>query len=90
MIAAVAVPYFSHLLGDTITPGGVPWLLPATQRWSISLFRTGQTFERTVLSLLLAATAAVAVWVVLSPPVTADLYTLLQGPPLLSVSRAAK
>ncbi|MDQ2729992.1 MAG: hypothetical protein M3Y91_19545 [Actinomycetota bacterium] len=30
-IAGVAVPYLSPLLGDTITPGGVPWLLPATQ-----------------------------------------------------------
>lgn len=28
LIAAVAVPYFSRLLGDTITPGGVPCSCP--------------------------------------------------------------
>ena len=43
----VAVGYLSHLLGDFATHGGVPWLWPYTQRFSLPLtFRTGSWFER--------------------------------------------
>ena len=45
--AGVGVGYLSHLLGDFATHGGVPWLWPFKQRFSLPLtFKTGGVFER--------------------------------------------
>lgn len=53
----VGVGYLSHLLGDFATHGGVPWLWPYKQRFSLPLtFRTGSWFERLLFFALWAGT----------------------------------
>ena len=48
LTTAAAWGYLSHLLGDTLTPMGVPWLWPVQRlgdRLSLALFTTGTAFE---------------------------------------------
>ena len=64
LVAATALPYLSHLLGDWLTPGGVPLLMPATRhKWSAGLFRTGGAVELLVMTPLLLIAAIGAMWV---------------------------
>lgn len=67
--ASVAAGLVSHLVGDGLTPGGVPWLWPAPWRGSLSLFRTGSAVERWVVHPILWAGTAVVAYVVLGPVV---------------------
>ncbi len=51
LVAAVAFPYASHLVGDGLTPGGLPLFLPFSQRKvSLHLFRTGHAVEHLVVT----------------------------------------
>lgn len=48
LAAAAFVGYLSHLVGDTLTPMGVPWLWPVRSvddRFSLNLFTTGTYIE---------------------------------------------
>ncbi len=48
LAAAAFVGYLSHLVGDTLTPMGVPWLWPVgslDNRLSLNLFTTGTYLE---------------------------------------------
>ncbi|MDQ1427023.1 MAG: hypothetical protein QOK39_499 [Acidimicrobiaceae bacterium] len=70
--AAVSLPYASHLVGDGLTPGGVPWLLPFSQRrWSLSLFRTGRAVELLLVTPAVHLLAGWAVYAAFAPTVTA-------------------
>ena len=68
LIAAVALPYLSHLLADSLTVGGVPLLMPFTRRrFSLGLMKTGHLVERAFFTPLIMAAAVVASWVVFRP-----------------------
>jgi membrane-bound metal-dependent hydrolase YbcI (DUF457 family) len=70
--AAVSLPYASHLVGDGLTPGGLPWLLPVSgRRWSLPLFRTGQLGERLIVTPLVHLAAGWAVYQAFAPTVSA-------------------
>lgn len=45
MIAPLCVGYLSHLLGDAMTPSGVPLLYPKKKTYSFNLFKTKSTAE---------------------------------------------
>lgn len=63
LYAAVPVPYFVHLLGDTPTPAGIAWFGPFSKRpVSAKLFRSGGTFELAVISPLLTLAVAWVTW----------------------------
>jgi membrane-bound metal-dependent hydrolase YbcI (DUF457 family) len=52
---ALVVGVFTHLLGDTITPGGVPYLFPLRTKFRIPLLTaTGNIVETAVLAPLMA------------------------------------
>lgn len=58
LVQAVAVGYLSHLVGDWLTPSGIPLLWPWSRTFSLNLFRTGGLGETAaVVVLALAATA---------------------------------
>lgn len=58
LVLAVPLPYLSHLLGDAMTPGGVPLFMPGLDcKWSLNLFRTGKTAERALISPLVTVLA---------------------------------
>jgi len=76
LTAAVALPYVSHLLADSLTKGGVPLLMPFTKhRFTLGLMRTGRLAEQ-ILTLPIAAIAAAAGWVAFRPSVVIWLHTL--------------
>ncbi len=51
LVLATGPPYFSHFLGDAMTPGGVPFFMPISSgRWSLRLFRTGRTGEKVLVA----------------------------------------
>ncbi len=76
LIAALPGPYLSHLVGDAMTPGGVPFLMPFSNgKWSLHLFRTGKTAEKILVTPLVAAGAVVTAWLAVSP----DLHTIAAG-----------
>ncbi|MGB9886296.1 MAG: metal-dependent hydrolase [Moorellales bacterium] len=56
--------YLVHLVLDTFTPGGVPWLWPLGVRVSVPLVRTGSILERAVVVpvVLLFAVFGTASW----------------------------
>lgn len=41
----LAVGYLSHLLGDALTPSGVPLFYPYKKNFSLNLFKTGSWWE---------------------------------------------
>lgn len=46
LYAALPVPYFAHILGDTPTPAGISWLGPFSKaKFSAHLFRSGGAIE---------------------------------------------
>ena len=51
------VAYLSHIVLDTLTPAGVPWLWPFGKNYSLNLFKTGGINEAIYLVLLFAAGA---------------------------------
>ncbi len=53
-LAPLLVGYASHLVADSLTPSGVPWLWPWKRTFSLKLFRTG-SFTEYLLTTLLAA-----------------------------------
>ena len=70
LIAAVAVPYLSHLLADSLTVGGVPLLMPFTRRrFSVGLMKTGHLAERVVFTPLIMVGAVAACWVACEPAI---------------------
>lgn len=61
LYASVPVPYLAHLVGDTFTPSGVPWLHPwKRKRYGLGLFKAGGSFETTIVSPLLVLACVVA------------------------------
>jgi inner membrane protein len=44
-LGPLAVGYLSHVLGDCLTPSGVPMLWPSRRRFRIPLFRTNSLAE---------------------------------------------
>lgn len=63
LFAAIPVPYFAHLLGDSPTPAGIAWFGPFSQRRiSAGLFRSGGTFELSVVTPLLFVAIAWVTW----------------------------
>ncbi|HOT80430.1 MAG TPA: metal-dependent hydrolase [Microthrixaceae bacterium] len=63
LYAAVPIPYLAHLVGDTPTPAGVPWLHPLSSRkFGLPVFHSGGTFENTVVCPLLIAANAFALY----------------------------
>ncbi len=61
-VTAIAGGVALHLLGDALTPGGIPVLAPLTnERFGIPLFTTGGAIETIVTTVL----AAAAVWLAL-------------------------
>lgn len=63
LYAAVPVPYLAHLIGDTPTPAGVPWLFPlSSSRFGVGLFHSGAAFERLVVSPLLVLACGWCIW----------------------------
>ena len=68
LTAAVAWPYLSHLLADSLTVGGVPLLMPFTRhRFSLGLMKTGHLLERVVVTPLILAAAVAGCWVAFEP-----------------------
>lgn len=58
---AVGPAYASHLFGDSLTPGGVPFLMPASSHgWSVGWFRTGQLGEKVIVAPLVSIAAGVS------------------------------
>lgn len=61
--AAVPVPYFAHLLGDTPTPAGICWFGPMSKRrFSAHLFSSGGTIELSVVTPLLFLAVGWVAW----------------------------
>lgn len=58
IIAPLLIGYASHLMADSLTPSGVPWLWPWKRTFSFNLFRTGSFTEY----LLTAFLAAIGSW----------------------------
>ncbi|MGL4857399.1 MAG: metal-dependent hydrolase [Plesiomonas sp.] len=56
VIDALVIGYMSHLLGDALTPAGIPLFWPVKQRFRLPLlrFRTGSNMETIVCVILLA------------------------------------
>lgn len=69
---AVAAGLLSHLVGDGLTPGGVPWLWPLPWRGSLGLFRTGSNVERWLVRPVLMVGTAYMAYVVLGPVVASS------------------
>ena len=55
MIAPLCIGYLSHLLGDSMTPSGVPLFYPKKKTYSFNLFKTRSTVEFVVVSVLTLA-----------------------------------
>lgn len=55
ILAPVCIGYLSHLVGDMLTPSGVPLLWPVKKNYSIGLFRTGSPVETVVVTALTMA-----------------------------------
>ena len=51
VVGGLAIGYMSHLLGDYLTPQGIPFLWPQKDHYSMALFATGSVLERTVFGL---------------------------------------
>lgn len=63
LFAALPVPYLAHMVGDTPTPQGVPWLFPLSRRrLGFNLFHSGGSFETTVITPLLIIACAAGAW----------------------------
>lgn len=45
MIAPLCIGYLSHILGDALTPSGVPLFYPKKKTYSFKLFKTRSTAE---------------------------------------------
>jgi membrane-bound metal-dependent hydrolase YbcI (DUF457 family) len=70
LTAAVALPYLSHLMADSLTKGGVPWLMPLTKHdFTLGLMKTGHFLEQAVFTPLFMVAAAAASWVAFRPTV---------------------
>ncbi len=48
IVGGLAIGYLSHLLGDYLTPQGIPFFWPKKDHYSVALFSTGSVVERTV------------------------------------------
>ncbi len=58
LVTAVSTGYIAHLLGDSMTPGGVPWGYPFSRvRLSAHLFSTGGRIELGLITPMLGLTA---------------------------------
>jgi inner membrane protein len=44
-LGPLAIGYLSHLLGDCLTPSGIPLLWPSRRRFRVALFRTNSLAE---------------------------------------------
>jgi membrane-bound metal-dependent hydrolase YbcI (DUF457 family) len=65
---AGAVGCIVHLIGDTLTPEGVPWLYPNRWRASIPIIaRTGNILERAILGPAMTAGVVLLSWVAFAP-----------------------
>lgn len=63
LYAAVPIPYFTHLLGDTPTPAGIAWLGPFSKhKFSARLFHSGGSFELSVVTPLLFLACGWGAW----------------------------
>jgi membrane-bound metal-dependent hydrolase YbcI (DUF457 family) len=63
LYAAIPVPYFTHLLGDTPTPAGISWLAPFTKtKFSAGLFKSGGFVENSIVSPLLLLAIGFVTW----------------------------
>lgn len=52
-----------HLVGDTLTPEGVPWFWPSRQRFSIPLIaHTGNVMEKAILGPLMSIALVALAW----------------------------
>ncbi|MGE5478674.1 MAG: metal-dependent hydrolase [Bacteroidales bacterium] len=58
MAAPIAIGYLSHLLADSLTPSGVPFLWPSRRRFTLNVCETGSFIEIA----LVAAIAALGGW----------------------------
>lgn len=68
LVAAVALPYFSHLLADSLTKGGVPLLMPITKhKYTLGLMKTGHFLEQAFFTPIIFVGAMLACWVAFSP-----------------------
>lgn len=68
LTAAVALPYLSHLVADTLTKGGVPWLMPFTKRdFTLGLMKTGHYLEHMFFTPFFGLLAAISCWVAFRP-----------------------
>jgi membrane-bound metal-dependent hydrolase YbcI (DUF457 family) len=62
-VGAIAVGWVAHLLGDTLTPHGVPWsvlALPGDHRLSVAWFKTGSPVEAWVTAALVVGLSVLA------------------------------
>lgn len=67
LISPLIIGYLSHILGDSMTPSGVPLLWPHKRRFSFNLFKTWSWQETAFVGLLTFAMlifggVAVTVW----------------------------
>lgn len=59
---AVAIGYLAHLVGDSLTERGVPWLWPSRRRYRVGSIDTGKKVEmRVVVPALYVTLAVIAV-----------------------------
>ncbi|WP_373975037.1 metal-dependent hydrolase [Chitinibacter sp. SCUT-21] len=47
-VLPLVVGYLSHIIGDMLTPSGVPLLWPVKQKFSLNLFKADGPMERTI------------------------------------------
>ncbi|ELS02723.1 putative membrane-bound metal-dependent hydrolase [Xenococcus sp. PCC 7305] len=52
MVAPLCIGYISHIIGDSLTPSGVPLLYPKKKNYSLKVFKTGSLLEFIIMGLL--------------------------------------
>ena len=78
LVAAVALPYLSHLLADSLTHGGVPLLMPFTRRrFTLGLMKTGHLLEHLAFTPLIFMAVVVACWVAFRPTLQGLTHTVM-------------
>lgn len=66
LVPLIAAGYLSHLIADSLTPSGVPWLWPWKTRFRLPLVQTGGLLERLALMPALLILCGWLTWPVVS------------------------